>query len=100
MLAVLPGKCKGGACPSRARAADRWRLLRLPAGPRHADSVTVSTVCCSTTTKQEEGERPYDRNRHLPACSGERRVGARPLHEALKHAKCIFSAFPGDARDR
>ena len=35
---------------------------------------------------QGEGERPYDRNRHLPASSGERRVGARPLHETLKHA--------------
>ena len=36
--------------------------------------------------RQGEGERPYDRTRHLLASSGERRVGARPLHETLKHA--------------
>jgi len=40
---------------------------------------------------QGEGERPYDRTRHLPAPSGERHVGARPLHETLTHAKCMCS---------
>ena len=36
--------------------------------------------------RQGEDERPCDRTRHVPASSGERRVGARPLHETLKHA--------------
>ena len=85
MLAVLPGMCKGGACPSRARAADRWRLLRLPAGPRHADAVTVSTLCCSTTTKEEP----------QPSKAGRRPAAGRPgSGRATERPSCLCAAVP------